>query len=126
MNLIYKLGVALIGGSLLVSTLAVSTASETDTKSITLKEVMQGLLTDTQLITEGIFLEDFPVIEKAAKHIAEHPKAPMTIRVKLAKAFGSEMLQFKSLDGKVHDTAVTINQAAKNKDMKTIISIYHQ
>ena len=36
------------------------------------------------------------------------------------------MAQFKSFDMKVHNTAVSITQAAKNKNMEAILSNYHQ
>ena len=78
------------------------------------------------MITEGIFLENYPMIEKGAKQIAQHPPVPMETRKKLLKALGSEMGQFKGFDMKVHDTAVSIAQAAKDNNMEAILSNYHQ
>lgn len=91
-----------------------------------LKLVMQGLLKNSHLLTEGIFYDDFTKIEKAANHIADHPKPGMPTMKKVIGYLGKEMPKFKSFDGKVHNTAVEIAKAAKNKDMKRVMSNYHQ
>ena len=92
----------------------------------TLKHVMQGLLKDTQELTQGIFLEDFQQIEQAAKRIADHPKPDLSIRMKLIGKLGSDMSRFKSFDMKVHDVAVSISQAAVQRDMSAAIIGYHK
>ena len=104
----------------------VMAADKSAAKNVTLKGIMQGLLDDTKMITEGIFLENYPMIEKGAKQIAQHPQVPMETRKKLLKALGSEMGQFKGFDMKVHNTAVSIAQAAKDNNMEAILSNYHQ
>ena len=105
---------------------SVMAGEENTAKNVSLKVIMQGLLNDTKMITEGIFLENYPMIEKGAKQIAQHPQVPMETRKKLLKALGSEMGQFKGFDMKVHNTAVSIAQAAKNNNMEAILSNYHQ
>ena len=44
--------------------------------------------------------------------------------MKLAKAFGPEMLKFKGFDMKVHNSATAINKATETKDMQSILSNY--
>jgi hypothetical protein len=74
---------------------------------------MQGLLVESKMITEGITLENYLMIEKAASRIAKQPKPAMSQRKKLIKSLGNEISQFKSYDGIVHGGAVKIEQAAK-------------
>ncbi len=97
----------------------------TDVKPLTLKEIMQGLSKDTQLIAEGIFTEDFKLIKKAARNIAKHPKAPIETRVTLAKVLGAEMSQFKTFDSKVHNSAVEIGLDAEEQDITAVLLNYH-
>lgn len=118
-----------VTGCILLSLTTISTtvtAEGTAPKVVSLKEIMQGLLDDTQLISKGVFLENYSMIEKGAKQIAQHPPVPMETRKKLLKALGPEMGQFKGFDMKVHKTAVSIAEAAKNKNMEAILSNYHQ
>jgi len=91
-----------------------------------LKLVMNGLLKDTQLLNEGIFLEDYKKIELAAGNIADHPTPGKETMQKVMENLGTEMPTFKGYDMKVHNTAVIIAKAAKENDMKSIVSNYHQ
>ena len=94
MNLIKKTSI-----SSLLTLFAISvSAHDTSRKNIhqvTLKQVMQGLLKDSQKISEGIFLQKFEQIQLAATSIANHPAPAIEIRQKLAKTLGSEMGVFK-------------------------------
>jgi cytochrome c556 len=95
-------------------------------KSTTLKHVMQGLLKDSQKISEGIFLQKYKQIEQAAARIADHPSPSADIMQKLVKSLGAEMGVFKNFDIQVHDTAIAIVKAAKDQDMKLVVTEYHQ
>ena len=124
MSLLNKLGLTFI---LFIQPLSTVMAADGNAaKNISLKGIMQGLLDDTKMITEGIFLENYSMIEQGAKQIAQHPQVPMETRKKLLKVLGSEMGQFKGFDMKVHNTAVSIAQAAKDNNMEAILSNYHQ
>ena len=92
----------------------------------TLKHIMQGLLRDTQALTQGIFFEDFQLIEQAAKRIADHPTADLSIKMKLIGNLGADMSRFKKLDKQVHDIALDIRKAAIQQDMSTTIIGYHK
>jgi hypothetical protein len=93
---------------------------------VTFKQVMQGLLVESKMITEGIILEDYSMIKKAASHIAKHPKPAMLQRKKLMKSLGAEISKFKSFDSIVHGGAVIIEQAAKNRDMPRVLAEYQK
>lgn len=122
----YKTGLAL--PALIFSLIFINSTSavETTTQSISLKSIMQSLLNDTQKITEGMFFENYKMIEKASNNIANHPEIPKSTKMKLMKFFGPKMVDFKAYDGLVHNAAVEINRAAKEKDMETILKQYQQ
>jgi len=108
------------------SGISVAHGGESKPPTNKLKLVMQGLLKDSHLLSEGIFYDDFAKIEKAAKNIADHPNPGMPTMKKVIDYLGKEMPKFKGLDGKVHNTAVEIAKAAKNKNMVNVISGYHE
>lgn len=87
---------------------------------------MQGLLKNSQLLTAGIFYEDFTKIELAAKNIADHPAPGMPTMKKVIGYLGEEMPAFKGLDMIVHNTAVDIGKAAGEKNMAAVVTSYHQ
>jgi len=91
-----------------------------------LKTIMNGLLDDTKLLTEGIFLEDFSKIELAANNIANHPSIKIESKKKIVATLGKEMSFFKGFDILVHDSAVDIAKSTTTKDMTKIISNYHK
>jgi len=91
-----------------------------------LKTIMNGLLEDTKLLTEGIFLEDFAKIELAANNIANHPKpSPETLK-KVKANLVEEMGVFKGFDMEVHNAALEIAMSASNEDLTRVVSLYHQ
>ncbi|MBL4940622.1 MAG: cytochrome c [Colwellia sp.] len=85
-----------------------------------LKSVMQGLLTATQALTAAVLTEDFVMIEKAAKNIADHPKPSMATRMKLMKAMAADMTKFKANDDVVHHAAVNMVKNAQQQNIKLI------
>jgi hypothetical protein len=93
---------------------------------VTFKLVMQGLLSNTKLITQGIILEDFALVEFAADGIVSHRKPAMSQRKKLMKALGSQITTFKGYDHVVHGGAMNIKKAAKDKNMVTVMAEYQK
>lgn len=91
---------------------------------VTFKLVMKGLLSNTKMITEGIILRDFALVEFAADGIVNHSKPAMSERKKLMKALGSDITKFKGFDHIVHSGAMKIKEAAKEKNMVTVIAEY--
>ena len=91
-----------------------------------LQLVMQGLLKDSQQLTAGIFNENFAKIEQAAKNIADHSTPGMPTMKKVIGYLGEEMPAFKGLDMTVHNTAVDIGKAARDKNMAAVVTSYHQ
>lgn len=91
-----------------------------DKESHTLKSIMIGLGQSMNSLNDGIFKEDYDLIQKSALKIAIHPQPKAQLPV-IAKTLGKEISQFKSYDMKVHDSAMEIAKLAKKKDMFKIL-----
>lgn len=91
-----------------------------------LKEVMQGLLKDTQMLTAAMLNEDFTLIAVQANKIAKHPKPSMAIRMKIMKSLGADMAEFKANDVIVHQAAVDIMTHAQQKNIKGVSESFKQ
>ncbi len=122
-----KLGlVSLIVAGSILSINSANLFAQEEASQNKLKIVMQGLLKDSQSLNEGIFYENFSKIEQAAKNIADHPNPGQPTMKKVIGYLGKEMPVFKSLDIKVHNTAVFIVKAARDKNMPLIVASYHE
>jgi cytochrome c556 len=86
-----------------------------------LKEVMQQLGSDYSDLGDAILWEDFDAAAEAAHAIAYHDKPSMGQRMKILGTLGTEMPEFKKADGKVHELAIKIEEAAMAKDMPMLI-----
>lgn len=96
------------------------TSFAAEKSSPTLKEVMQGLGNSMDLLNKGIFNENFKLIEKAANDLADHPKPKSQLPI-VIKVLNTRMPKFKSIDSRVHDSAMYIVDLAKKKDMDGIL-----
>lgn len=117
----------LVKFTFIILLLSVSSKTIADNKASTdmsLKTVMEGLLTDTKTIADGIIRENFQQIESAALQIANHPSFDLTSKKKIVQGLSFEMKIFKQFDGQVHDTAVRIKQLADKQDMKNLMIEY--
>jgi len=120
----FTLNKILIVGAILLLTTALNVANAKESTPSaaegSLKLVMQGLLVNTQQLTEAMLTNDFASIEAIAKTIADHPKPSMETRMKLMKAMGANMAKFKANDSVVHDAAVNMIKNAQQKNLQLI------
>jgi cytochrome c556 len=84
---------------------------------------MQQLEKDFNSLSSAIILEDYNAIEKAAIALADHPQPKDQLPL-IAKKLGGRLPDFKSFDGRVHDSAKEIAKLVKKKDMKGILHNY--
>lgn len=102
----------------ILTTVNVSMANDTvKAPEGSLKLVMQGLLKETQELTAAMLNEDFTLIATKAGNIADHPKPSMATRMKIMKAMGADMAQFKANDEIVHKAALDIMTNAQQKNI---------
>jgi hypothetical protein len=91
-----------------------------------LKEIMQGLLADSNEIIEGLLIEDFDKVSRGAARISNHPQIPQKQVELVARELGAEMPVFKEYDTRVHDLSLSIAAAAGEGDRNRAIADYHQ
>ncbi len=124
-----KLEVFLITAVAVSSLLALAhekTPPQSKNVSTSLKSVMKGLMEDNLKLNEGILTANFDEIKVAANKIANHPTPGVSTKIKLVSSLGSEMANFKILDTRVHNMAVSIEKAAILKDADKVMSDYHK
>ncbi len=91
-----------------------------------LKEIMQGLRSDTNAIAEGLFIDDFDQVASAAGNIANHPQIPPDQVQLVAAELAAEMPAFKQFDTLVHDLSLSIAAAAQNSNRDQAITDFHR
>jgi len=92
-----------------------------DAHAATLKEVMQQLGQSYATLNHAILIGDFDQAIVSAKAISDHEKPSMGQRMKIMATLGTDMVDFKNTDQKVHQLALDIEQAATAKDMPLLI-----
>jgi cytochrome c556 len=75
-------------------------------------------------VDEGIYTEDFAMIEKGGKAIAEHPVMTEKDKKLVKNTLGSAMKRFVSFDMTVHHHADSLAEAARNKKMNEVLRHY--
>jgi len=91
-------------------------------KPLVLQKIMQDMNKNMQEITNGISHEDWKRVKEAALKIADHPKPPFTEKIRILSFVGTNVTKFKSFDGKTHDTALRLKEAAAKKNGYQVIS----
>jgi len=95
-------------------------------ESASLLEVMRQLGTRMGQINDGIWKEDYAAIADAAHYIAEHPKPPMKQRKKILGALGTDAIDFRAADKRVHDDALEVVEAARSEQMPAVVERYQR
>lgn len=91
---------------------------------LVLRQVMQALGSDMQLITGGIAREDWPLVAGTAPQIANHPQPPLSEKMRIIGFMGAEMSGFKALDGETHRAALELGVAADQQDGAKVINAF--
>jgi len=112
----------LVGGMLFVA--AADAAAGEVSNDLALRKIMKDLGSNMQTVTGGISMEDWPLIEKTAPLIADHPQPPISEKLRIMAFIGTDMGKFKGYDGEVHKAAQTLGEAAKAKDGTAVIAAF--
>lgn len=86
--------------------------------------MMRLLLADMYTINEGMYTENYQLIEEGGTAIAEHPVMTEEDKSLIKSTLGDKMKQFVNYDMIVHHHADSIRLAAIQKDMDEIIRHY--
>ncbi len=93
---------------------------------LALQEIMKDLGMNMQVITDGISREDWDLVRKTAALVSDHPRPPLTERMRIVSFVGTDMGKFKAFDGETHDQALAVGQAAQAKDGQGTILAYQK
>ena len=89
-----------------------------------LRGVMRELGEQMQAVTDGISREDYEVIERAARAIADHRQPPLDEKARIVAYFGGRMGQFKRLDDEMKRAATELGAAARRRDGQGAIDAF--
>ena len=93
-------------------------------KPLALRKIIQDLGQHMQSITDGISREDWEWIGITSARIADHPTPPFGEKLRILSFVGSDVSKFKSYDGKTHDAAILLGEAATQKDAQAVIQAF--
>lgn len=93
-------------------------------ESLELHTIMRLLMIDMHTINEGIYTQNFDLIESGAVNINQHPALAPESRQIVTETLGERMEQFGSYDGVVHHTADSLRQAAEDEDIGKVMEHY--
>lgn len=120
-NRITVLTLLLISGSILTG---LTFKEPKQDESLDLQTIMRLIYTDMQIINEGIYTENFNLIEQGAAAINEHPPLSDETRALVKKTLGERMPAFGQYDKLVHDTADSLKVAAAERNMESVLDKY--
>lgn len=108
---------------------ATDSIQDTETENITqpleLPTIMRMLMMDMHTINEGIFTQNFDLIEQGAANTNDHPPLSDESRSLVQSTLGERMSQFGAYDKIVHSTADSLREAARNQDMSRVMKHYN-
>lgn len=93
---------------------------------LALQKVMKDLGVNMQVITDGISRGDWERVEKAASLVADHPRPPLSEKMRIIRFVGTDMGKFKAFDGETHDQAQAVAKAAKVQDGQGVILAFQK
>jgi len=97
---------------------------EAEAESQELHTIMRLLIQDIHTINEGIFTQNFDLIETGAAKINDHAPLSDESRNLVRETLGERMAQFGEYDHLVHSRADSIRNAAINRDMGKVLEQY--
>lgn len=93
-------------------------------ESMPLVPMMRLLLSDMYTLDEGIYTENYQMIEEGGAAIADHPVMTEEDKKLIKSLLGDKMKQFVNYDMVVHHHADSIRMAAARQHMDEIIRHY--
>ena len=96
----------------------------TEPESQELYTIMRLLMIDIHTINEGIYTQNFDLIQTGAANINGHAPLADESRQLVMDTLGDRMAQFGEYDNLVHSRADSIRKAAQNRDMGKVLEQY--
>ena len=101
-----------------------SVQEKTQPETMELVPMMRLLLDDMYTVDEGIYTENYSMIEEGATAIADHPVMTEEDKKLVKETLGEDMKQFISFDRTVHHHADSMAVAARNERMTEVLRHY--
>jgi cytochrome c556 len=114
--------VVLITISTAISSATWAEESDSAVKPLALRDIMQKLSKNMQIVTDAISREDWEQVAKTAPQIANHPQPPIAEKLRILGFAGSNASEFKSFDKQTHQAAKELEEIAIKKDGKGVIA----
>lgn len=97
---------------------------KTQPETMELIPMMRLLLADMYSINEGIYVENYAMIEKGGNSIAHHPVMTEEDKKLISENLGEEFRQFVNYDMIVHHHADSLAKAAQMENMNEVLKHY--
>lgn len=96
--------------------------SDSAVKPLSLRNIMQKLSKNMQIVTDAISIEDWEQVAETAPQIANHPQPPIVEKMRILRFAGSNVSKFKSFDEQTHQAAKELEKIAIKKNGKGVIA----
>lgn len=93
---------------------------------LALQRIMKDMGRNMQVVVDGLSREDYAVVEKAARAIADHPQPPLGEKIRILSFVGDNTARFKAFDGETHDTAMALAHASKSGNGEAAIATFQK
>ena len=88
-----------------------------------LRFLMVGLGQDMSRLSDGIWHDDYQMMEAAARGVADHPRITPEEVQAIKTALGQGFPQFVAIDGVVHNTATELAEAAAERNLGRVLEL---
>jgi cytochrome c556 len=103
---------------------AFTETAATAVEPLVLRKIMRELGKNMQHISDSIAREDWALITEIAPRIADHPKPPLTEKIRILAFVGSDAGKFRDYDEKTHQAGQELRRAAMQEDRTEVISAF--
>jgi cytochrome c556 len=97
-------------------------AGESEHAQLTLRPIMVQLGTAMRAFTDALWLEDYPAMAGSAEEIADHPHISPEELERIQRILGDGMAAFETIDREVHESAVRLHEAARARQLDSIVA----
>lgn len=103
---------------------AFTETAATAAEPLVLRKIMRELGKNMQHISDSIMREDWTQVTEIAPRIADHPKPPLTEKIRILTFVGSDVGKYRDYDEKTHQAGQELRRAAVHKDRTEVISAF--
>jgi hypothetical protein len=97
-------------------------AGESEHAQLALRPIMVQLGTAMRTFTDALWLEDYPAMTGSSEAIADHPHISAEELERIQRILGDGMAAFETIDRDVHESAVRLHEAARARQLDSIVA----